>query len=318
MNLFNSMVSKAFILNEARSSRHAGAFDLSLVAKQLKDKGLGVPYRDARRFWYSWAQDAGIWPEVIKAESPIPMDAKSINSIIGAYVTGEKFSEEASKQWEQYASDPKNLTAFIGSLRATRNKLATDASQNVPITPEEIKQRKDTAKQQGKVDTGKVDIAELKLRILPKFDSPKMKQSLINNLLETETDDFEVANQIAEDAVSSVADAFKNGATVDDIFNNLGELQQSGSSTTADLAEAAFNYLKKIVTVEDEEQPSPEMGTAQAANPEQVVAHESYVANYMGESSKYSKPKVIFENNRKKFKPKNIHQLIQAQNQSIY
>ncbi|NBP16540.1 hypothetical protein EBU95_19485, partial [bacterium] len=257
MKFFNSMVKKAEIIEEARSARHAAIFDLSFITDQLKAKKLGVPYRDARRFWYDWARESQIWPEGIPSDSKTPVDAKSINALIGAYVTSDKFKPEVEQQWREYANDTKNIEQFFGLTRSTRAgkrgiELAKDEKDIKALSPEEITQSKEEAKKAKKVDMEKVDFAELKVKVLAKFDNPRLRQYIVDFALDNEVDSDQEAEEIADNAIEQVTNAFKDSNNISEALDKIEALQDSEDSATADLAEAAFDFIKKKITIEDE------------------------------------------------------------------
>ena len=170
-------------VNEARSSRHAGSLDLSIVQKQLADKKIGIPYRDARRFLFDFLRDRGI------VDGTTPQAAKDINAIIGALVTSGKITPEVSNEWNAYIADISNLQQFIGSTRTVRGRLANDASENVPATPDEIKKRMEDRKFERKLGSATSQLADIE-----GFDEYKLiKINVLKNMLSKAEQNDELA-----------------------------------------------------------------------------------------------------------------------------
>lgn len=143
-------------LNEARSSRHAGLLDLSIVQKQLADKKIGIPYRDARRFLFSFLQEYGV------VEGDVPQTAKDINAIVGELATSGKITPELSNAWKDYVDDISNLQRFIGSTRTMRGRLTDNPEEgNRPATREEIMQRAEQRRFERKLASPSTQISDI-------------------------------------------------------------------------------------------------------------------------------------------------------------
>jgi antitoxin component of MazEF toxin-antitoxin module len=243
------------LLNEARVARHASSLDLSLIQKQLADKKIGIPYRDARRFLYDFLRDNGI------VEGDTPMAAKDINAIVGELVTNGKITPELSTKWSEYVADSSNLQKFIGMTRSIRGRLATDASENVPLTPEQIAAKAAEQKQLRKVvktgDIGESDTlsteTQFKLhKSMLTGKLSKLRPALIEYILDNLADDEFEAEDLADDALEFVGAKLSsdNVQTQEDISNTLDKVAEFGNSADAFLA----TELMKTFQVEDSEE----------------------------------------------------------------
>ena len=161
-------------LNEMRSSRHAGLLDLSIVQKQLADKKIGIPYRDARRFLFDFLRDNGV------VEGSTPQAAKDVNAIVGALVTDGKITADISNMWNDYISDISNLERFIGTTRAIRGRLTDNPEEgNRPATIDEIKQRIENRKFERKLGSATSQLSDIE-----GFDEFKLiKIGVLKNML---------------------------------------------------------------------------------------------------------------------------------------
>lgn len=351
MKLFNSMVSKAFIIEEmARRSKFEDFFQVYRLKREIEDKQLGIARPLVFEFILNFLKEKGMVPEGTKFQGALY--AAQVGQFIKNLIDAGDITPDIKGEFDTYLDE--NLGKFVQLKQQLRTKGKGAMVGKVHGSKEEfekygqIKSKEDFAKdleakrtelKAANLDTANVDIAELKLKILPKFENPKLRQLLIDTILETETDDDEQAYELAEDAISSIVDSVSTATNIDDILNTIENLLQSGSSAKADLAEALFRFIKKIVKVEgegngieDEEEPNSDSDKKKDKHydpdypldpregpynePQEDLSYgESYsVNNYVDLiPGKRSKQTVIFESSKQKFKPKNVHQLIQRQ-----
>ena len=113
------------ILTEARSSANASHINLGPVQKALQKSGVGVPYRDARRFLYIFLKSKGL------VDGTVPSTAKAVNAIFGELAINGKLPEGIGTEFDAYANE--KLENYVKSIGGMRGRIAADDDVDVRI-----------------------------------------------------------------------------------------------------------------------------------------------------------------------------------------